>query len=244
LDWPAPQRPAELTEQRLLQAVLSGEFPPGTLLAGERELAAQLGVTRPTLREVLHRLARDGWFDIQHGKSTRVRDYWREGNLNVLSALVQHSVPLPDDFVPNLLDVRMCMAPAYARAAVDRSADLVIDLLKTCTDPSDTAESYATADWNLHHGLTLASGNPVFTLILNGFRGFYVHMASLYFSQSRARLASRVWYSNLMRAARSNDVESAEAVTRQAMRESIDLWQRFAQMGTHDSSYPATEERK
>lgn len=242
MDWPAPERPAELTEHRLLHAILNGEFAPGSFLPAERELAAQLGVTRPTLREVLHRLARDGWFDIQHGKPTRVRDYWREGNLNVLSALVRHSLPLPADFVPNLLAVRLCMAPAYTRAAVDRSSDLVIDLLEVCSDLTDTAESYAAADWNLHKGLALASDNPVFTLILNGFGGFYVHMASLYFSHARARSASRAWYSNLMNAARSSDVESAEAVTREAMRESMDLWRHFEQVDDRDQGSAKTKE--
>ena len=112
-----------------------------------------------------------------------MRDYWREGNLNVLSALVRHSRRLPDDFVPNLLAVRQSLAPAYTRAAVVRGADQVIALLNGYTDlqDGDSAERFATADWKLHHGLTLASGNPIFTLILNGFADFYVHMARLYF---------------------------------------------------------------
>ncbi|VEI44878.1 fatty acid metabolism regulator [Actinobacillus equuli] len=33
-------------------------------------------MTRTTLREVLQRLARDGWLHIQHGKPTRVNDVW------------------------------------------------------------------------------------------------------------------------------------------------------------------------
>jgi GntR family negative regulator for fad regulon and positive regulator of fabA len=224
MNWSQPLRPAELTEQRLLQAVLNGEFPPGSTLPNERELAMQLGVTRPTLREVLQRLARDGWFDIQQGKPTRVRDFWREGNMNVLSALVQHSERLPDDFVPNLLAVRLSLAPAYARAAVKRASDKVVALLNGYPDLEDAAEDFAQADWDLHHGLTLASGNPVFTLILNGFADFYVEMARRYFSQANARAASRTWYADLLDAAQSGNAKAAEAATREAMRESMDLW--------------------
>jgi GntR family negative regulator for fad regulon and positive regulator of fabA len=224
MNWSAPPRPAELTERRLLQAVLEGKFPPGSTLPAERELAAQLGVTRPTLREALQRLARDGWFEIQHGKLTRVRDYWREGNLNVLSALVRYSQHLPADFVPNLLAVRLSMAPAYTRAAVERAADEVLALLSGYLDLEDSAGRFAEADWDLHRGLTLASGNPVYTLILNGFAGFYVQMARLYFSQPQARAASRAWYTELLAAARAGDAAAAEQVTRQAMQESIDLW--------------------
>ena len=39
-----------------------------THLPSERDLADKIGVTRTTLREVLQRLARDGWLTIQHGK--------------------------------------------------------------------------------------------------------------------------------------------------------------------------------
>ncbi|MEJ1267509.1 GntR family transcriptional regulator [Pantoea ananatis] len=42
----------------------------------ERELSELIGVTRTTLREVLQRLARDGWLTIQHGKPTRVNNFW------------------------------------------------------------------------------------------------------------------------------------------------------------------------
>jgi GntR family negative regulator for fad regulon and positive regulator of fabA len=224
MNWSQPPRPAELTEQRLLQAVLNGRFPPDSTLPNERELATLLGVTRPTLREVLQRMARDGWFDIQQGKPTRVRDYWREGNLSVLSALVHHAEQLPDDFVPNLLEVRLSMAPAYTRAAVERSAEVVVGLLDGYSDLKDTADSFAKADWDLHRGLTLASYNPVFTLILNGFAGFYVQMARLYFAQHEARTASRAWYKDLLAAARSGDAETAEQATQKAMQESISLW--------------------
>jgi GntR family negative regulator for fad regulon and positive regulator of fabA len=226
MNWSSPSRPAELTEQRLIQAILDGAFPPGSALPGERELAAQLGVTRPTLREVLGRLARDGWFDIQHGKPTRVRDFWREGNLGVLGALVRHSDKLPDDFVPNLLAVRLCMAPAYTRAAVERDAHTVVALLDGYPDLRDIPDAFAQADWDLHRGLTLVSGNPVFTLILNGFADFYVQMARLYFAQPQARAESRAWYSDLLADARAGDAAAAEQRARQVMQKSIELWER------------------
>jgi GntR family negative regulator for fad regulon and positive regulator of fabA len=53
MEWDAPQKPAEWTESRLIQAILEGDFPINSTLTAERELAVQLGVTRPTLRETL-----------------------------------------------------------------------------------------------------------------------------------------------------------------------------------------------
>lgn len=49
-------RPSEHAESALVTAILDGEFPPGSALPGERVLAGQLGVTRPTLREAIQRL--------------------------------------------------------------------------------------------------------------------------------------------------------------------------------------------
>jgi GntR family transcriptional regulator, negative regulator for fad regulon and positive regulator of fabA len=57
-------------------------------------------VTRPTLRETLQRLERDGWVEIHQGKPTRVRDYWKEGSLGVLNTLARHPDHLPDNFIP------------------------------------------------------------------------------------------------------------------------------------------------
>lgn len=224
MPWTAPQRPAVYAEQALINAILDGDYPPGATLPGERELAAQLGVTRPTLREALQRLGRDGWLDIQHGKSTRVTDYWRQGGLNVLSALVRHAADLPADFVPNLLEVRLAMAPAYTFWAVARSREQVLELLAGVENLEDSPGAYASYDWQLHRALGAASQNPVFSLILNGFSDFYIPLAEKYFSNLASRQASLVFYLALRSAVEQNDPEGAAQITRQAMQESIDLW--------------------
>jgi GntR family negative regulator for fad regulon and positive regulator of fabA len=223
-DWSAPQRPADYAEQALLTAILDGVYPPGSTLPGERDLAAQLGVTRPTLRETLQRLDCEGWLTIQQGKSTRVNDFWREGGLSVLGALVRYGRQLPPDFVPNLLEVRLALAPAYARAAVARAAGQVADYLAGYSGLADEPPAYATFDWTLHYTLTVAAANPIYTLILNGFAGFYEEMAVLYFTLPRARASSRAFYGELLAAARRADADAAEQVTRAVMGYSLELW--------------------
>jgi len=223
-NWSAPQRPAVYAEQVLLTAVLDGTYPPGSTLPSERDLAAQLGVTRPTLREVLQRLECEGWLTIQQGKPTRVNDFWLDGGLNVLSALVRYGQPLPSDFVPNLLEVRLALAPAYTRAAVERSPEMVVAHLGDFAGLDDTPKALASFDWTLHHILTVASGNPVYTLILNGFAGFYEQMACLYFAQPEGRASSLAFYASLLAAARQKDAPGAECITRSVMQESIALW--------------------
>jgi len=226
--WDPPIRPAELAETRLIAAILDGQFSINSTLPPERDLSTQLGVTRPTLREALQRLARDGWLEIRHGRPTRVRDYWHEGSLGVLGAIARSPGPLPPQFVPNLLVVRLALAPAYTRLAVEQSPQAIADLLEAYQVIEDTPEAFAEADWHLHRVLTIASGNPVFTLILNGFGALYHNLAGLYFASSEARAHSRSFYAGLLSSARSSDPDGAEALTRRVMRESIDIWRRVA----------------
>jgi len=224
MNWKLPPRPAELAENRLITAILDGEFPIDSRLPPERELAQRLGVTRPTLREALQRLARDGWLEIHHGKSTRVRDYWHEGNLAVLGAIARHQEQVPPDFVPNLLQVRTLLAPTYARLAVKRAARNLAKFLEGYQDLPDAPEAFARADWELHQYLTIESGNPIFTLILNGFKELYPYMGRMYFTPSKARARSRQFYAGLRAAAQARDPERAEIITREMMQDSLDLW--------------------
>ena len=221
--WLAPARPRAHAESVLLGAILDGTFPPGATLPGERTLAAQLGVTRPTLREALQRLARDGWLTVAHGKPTLVNNFWEEGGLNVLGKLVEHPAHLPPDFVGQLLEIRLHLAPAYTRAAVARAAPELAAFLGAAEALADPA-GYARFDWQLHHLLTVRSGNPIYTLILNGFRGFYEEIARRYFAAPEARQLSDQFYAGLRAAAWAADADAAEALARAVMRRSITTW--------------------
>ena len=233
-EWSTPQKPAEYAEYRLVEAILTGYFPINSTLPPERDLAEMLGVTRPTLREALQRLSRDGWLEIRHGKSTRVRDYWREGNLLILSAISRNQQLSTPDFVANLLHIRLLLAPEYTRCAIQNSPADVIRLLESLQQVPDTSVDFTRVDHNLHYRLTILSGNPVFTLIFNGFTPLYQSMGLVYFTDTRARDHSRSFYKKLLSAALSNDAFMAEEVTRSVMRESIAIWKQAALQQEND----------
>ena len=81
------QSPAGFAEEYIIESIWNNRFPPGSILPAERELSELIGVTRTTLREVLQRLARDGWLTIQHGKPTKVNNFWETSGLNILETL-------------------------------------------------------------------------------------------------------------------------------------------------------------
>lgn len=225
MDWQPLPKPAEIAESRLLEAILTGHFPVNSSLPGERDLAEQLGVTRPTLREALQRLGRDGWIDIQHGKSTRVRDYWREGSLGVLAGLAASPQSQPPDFIHHLLEIRAQLAPAYAFQAVQFAGREIAVHLESYTSLQDDPRAFTAADWELHHLLTQSAENPIYRLLLNSFQSLYTLMGERYFAFPECRQHSRGFYASFLICARRKNGRAAEVLTRRIMQESIALWQ-------------------
>jgi len=57
-------------QQYLLSLIRAGTYQPGEQLPSENELATQLGISRPTLREALHNLEQEGVVVRRHGVGT------------------------------------------------------------------------------------------------------------------------------------------------------------------------------
>ena len=227
MSYTPPQKPAEYAESELLNAILDGTYPINSNLPSERDLSDQLGVTRPTLREALQRLARDGWLDIQQGKSTRVKDYWQEGSLATLSALAASPHHQSPDFVAYLLEIRLLLAPTYTRQALAVASPQIVEYLKGAENLNEDPAAFASFDWQLHHSLTSYAENPIFQLLLNGFREIYAQMGRTYFSFEECRSGSQVFYQCLRECAESTDLVAADTLLRNTMQGSLDLWLRL-----------------
>ena len=69
-----PQRLYRQIAEQLRAAMLSGEFTVGARLPAERDLAKQLGVSRPSVREALIALEVEGWVEVRTGSGIYVLD--------------------------------------------------------------------------------------------------------------------------------------------------------------------------
>ncbi len=69
-----PQPLHEIIELSILEKIQSGEYPLGAQIPTEKELAAALGVSRPTVRQALDSLTRHGYLSRIQGKGTFVTE--------------------------------------------------------------------------------------------------------------------------------------------------------------------------
>jgi DNA-binding FadR family transcriptional regulator len=59
---------------QLRALITDGEFPTGSRLPAERDLARQLGVSRPSVREALIALEVEGWVEVRTGSGVYVQE--------------------------------------------------------------------------------------------------------------------------------------------------------------------------
>lgn len=103
----------------VLRKILTGAYPAGLRLPPEVTLAAELGCSRPTLREALRHLGGLGLVQSRRGSGVMVLDFRREGSLSLLPAYLEAGrFDLPAGALAReLLHTRAMLAGEAARLA-------------------------------------------------------------------------------------------------------------------------------
>ncbi|WP_341503627.1 fatty acid metabolism transcriptional regulator FadR [Gallaecimonas sp. GXIMD4217] len=218
------QSPAGFAEEYIIESIWNNRFPPGSILPAERELSELIGVTRTTLREVLQRLARDGWLTIQHGKPTKVNNFWETSGLNILETLARLDQEKFPELVDHLLSARTNISAIFIRSAIKHAPDKAAKVLAEARELSEDPIAFAEYDYNLHHALANASGNPIYVLTLNGFKGLYSRVGKYYFSNAKARDVALSYYAELQKLAETKNFNDAPNLVRKYGLESGKVW--------------------
>lgn len=107
-------RPCEVVAYRITEAIRAGDVKVGERLPSEQSLSAQLGVSRPTLREAIKLLVQAGIVQVLPGSS---------GGIFVTSETIPPELcgyPLPDqppEEVDSVMEARRVFEPHVARLA-------------------------------------------------------------------------------------------------------------------------------
>lgn len=172
---------------RLEKLIISGQLPVGEKLPPERELAQQLGVSRPVAHEALVELAAKGLVTLVPRVGTIINDYRKEGSIALLTSLLEYQ---EGELAPQLLDGLLAMRRLFemetARlAAIFRTVAQVDEVrnviqAETQTAPSDI-DRLTALDFEFHHLIALASGNQTYPLLINSFKPVYTNISGRFF---------------------------------------------------------------
>jgi len=167
-----PVRRSRVSQQvvvEICRLIRQHVYKAGDRLPPERELAEQLQVSRPTLREALRVLEMTGIVDSRHGGGTFIQDTFSAGVVSPLALVLEAT----GDIVGDLWEARIIFEPAIAaRAALRSTTDAVTQLeqLVANLDESirngDPDEITVQNDRDFHIAVARASGNQVAVRVL------------------------------------------------------------------------------
>jgi GntR family transcriptional regulator, transcriptional repressor for pyruvate dehydrogenase complex len=206
--------------EQVRSLIAAGEFPPGSRLPAERELAERFGVSRPTLREALIALEVEGYVDVRPGSGI------------VVTAQNRRASDVPNDEGPlEVLRARMVIEGEIAAEAAANitSKDIaaleqILSAMNSETDQAARVE----ADRQFHRYIATKLSNRVLLRLTMGLfdkrdtalaRQFAVD-----FDGASTWAAVVTEHRRILSALATRNPEGARKAMRQHLRKSHDRW--------------------
>lgn len=209
---------AEQVAQRILGLVKSGSLKPGDQLPPERELAASLQVSRPSVREAIRGLTILGVIRTRQGGGA----YVSELDANVLLEPLHFFISLEESNIRELYDARMLIESNVASRAAEAISDADIARLEAILDEQagmlgDPAK-FRVSDSAFHDVIWKGCGNAFLTRI-----GKSLNVIGLEFRRMASETAgvlaqSHKDHQRIVEALRARDPAAAAAAASQHMR--------------------------
>lgn len=215
----------DLFVARFESLILSGQVSIGQKLPPERELAKQLGVSRPVVHEGLVELAAKGLVAMTPRRGASVNDYRRRGSLALLNSLFNYGEgALDPGLLESLLEMRELVEIETARLAAmrrseEQAAELAGVLAKEEQSETGDPESLAEQDFEFHLALALASGNALYPLLLSSCREVYTNLSGRFFADPANRGIVLNYHRRLTEAVIKKNPQKAAGVMKELLKQ-------------------------
>lgn len=157
---------SDIIYEQLKEKIVSSTLPPGDKLPPERELAAMMSVSRPSLREALHKLEAQGLVEQIQGDGTYVRSI-ASGSVDKVFEEYFKS----NNGLMHLMEVRKILETWAAKTAAERATEeelkIMEDYLNEMKTALDNKEVGHIADANFHNTISYATHNFLLIHLMN-----------------------------------------------------------------------------
>jgi GntR family transcriptional repressor for pyruvate dehydrogenase complex len=145
---------------QIQQLIAKKKLKAGDKLPSQRDLAEQLGVGRPAIREALKRLEAMGIVKVQHGKSSTIEKI----DLSTIMGNVSSLLELAPIDVLQLLEAKEIIEFKCSELASQRATEKDLTEMKGYLEEMEKNKSnpkvHAEADYLFHFTIVKAAGNP------------------------------------------------------------------------------------
>ncbi|MEO8119180.1 MAG: FadR/GntR family transcriptional regulator [Rhodoferax sp.] len=159
-----PQRLYRQIAEQLRAAIAAGEFAVGARLPAERDLAKQLGVSRPSVREALIALEVEGWVEVRTGSGVYVLE-----RHNARASAIASTEWGPLELIRARRVIEGEVAALAALQAKRKDLTQIELALQTMRDEADAGRLPLDGDRAFHTAIVQACSNVVLTETVQGF---------------------------------------------------------------------------
>jgi GntR family transcriptional repressor for pyruvate dehydrogenase complex len=157
---------SDIIYEQIKKMIMTAQLAPGEKLPSERELAVQIGVSRPSLREALHKLEAQGFLTQIHGDGTYVKSITSQTLDKAMEEFVKR-----EEAIVDLMEVRAILETWAAKTAAVRATEEEIAHMKEYLDEMksalDKGEVGHISDANFHSTISYATSNVLLIHIIN-----------------------------------------------------------------------------
>lgn len=195
--------------------ILSGELKPGDKLPPERELAAELGISRGSVNQGILDLERMGFLRVVPRRGTFVADYLNNGTPQTLTAIMNYDSDRIDaPLFRDLADMRILVERESVRLACERITPEDIDSLHELTSKiySSEGEALISALYGYHRNLVRLGRNVGYLLVFQSFEFMLINAIRVHYSNADEKRSCLPAYSELTVALSSRNAAAADRI--------------------------------
>ena len=198
--------------ERIKAMIADGALEPGQRLPTERDLSAQLGMSRSSMREAIRALTVLGVLEARHGSGTYVTALDAGDLLETFGVVADLS---RGTRLVELLEVRRILESTATALAAARITDVQLAEVEAhlaAMNATDDPEAILAHDLAFHRTIAVAAGNETMAAILEGLssRTFRARVWRGY-AEDRAFARTRREHAAIHRALKARDPEAARA---------------------------------
>lgn len=165
----------ELVIEAIEDQIMSGALVVGDLLPPERELAAQLKVSRAGVREAIRVLEGHGVLRSDVGSGRGAGTFVASLPSAALARFLRLHVALSNFRIQEVVEARVILEQASASLAAERAEEPAVEelrrLVAVMDEPGVDREAFNDADTAFHLAIAQAGGNSLFSDMTGAIRG-------------------------------------------------------------------------
>jgi DNA-binding FadR family transcriptional regulator len=217
---------------RLIAAISSSEFPPGSKLPSERELMLQYGVGRPAIREAMQALQQMGLLRISHGERARVINPTPEAIIDQVSSAMIMMLATNPHGLANLTEARLLLETGLVRIATRNATvpqiERLAELTRALQEARGDHQRFVAVDMAFHGLIADMAGNQLIAAVTRAMLDWLSRFKRDMVSVRGAERLTIEEHERIYKAIASGDAEAAASAMSDHLTRANSLYSRIA----------------